>query len=54
MNDANPCLKCGFWESDYGACSCPHSDMWYACPIENEKPENIEILKEYCEDVRES
>ena len=54
MNDTNPCIKCGFWDSDYEGCTCPHSDKWYACPIENKKPENIHILKEYCEDVRES
>lgn len=41
------CANCGFNEE--GACSCPHSDKWYACPIENKKPENIQALKEYVE-----
>lgn len=42
------CANCGFL-NDYGACDCPHSDKWYACPIENKKPENIKTLKEYAE-----
>ena len=42
------CFKCGFNDEDYG-CTCPHSDKWYACPIENKKPENIKELKEYVE-----
>ena len=42
------CLKCGFNDEDYG-CTCSHSDKWYACPIENSKPENIQALKEYVE-----
>jgi len=24
-------------------------DKWYACPIENIKPENVQALKEYAE-----
>lgn len=44
----NECLDCGFNDCDYG-CTCPHSDMWYACPIENKKPENIQALKDYAE-----
>lgn len=44
-----PCYKCGFWDSDYEACTCPSSDMWYACPIESRKPENIKALEEYIE-----
>jgi len=44
----NECLKCGFYDTDY-QCICPHSDKWYACPIENKKPENIQALKEYTE-----
>lgn len=43
------CKKCGFWDSDYEACSCPHSDKWYACPIESERPENKKVLQEYAE-----
>lgn len=42
------CYKCGFKDEDYG-CTCPHSDKWYACPIENKKPENIQALKEDAE-----
>ena len=42
------CQKCGF-NNEYGYCECPHSDKWYACPIENKKPDNIQALKEYAE-----
>lgn len=42
------CRKCGFNDEDYG-CICPYSDKWYACPIENKKPENVQALKEYAE-----
>ena len=42
------CATCGFYDEDY-ACACPHSDKWYACPIESEKPENIKAIKEYAE-----
>lgn len=42
------CANCGFL-NDYGACDCPHSDKWYACPIENKKPENVRALEEYAE-----
>lgn len=28
------------------ALTCPHTDIWYACPIEAEKPENINALKD--------
>lgn len=42
------CANCGF-HNEYGCCDCPHSDKWYACPIENKKPENIQALKEYAE-----
>lgn len=42
------CRRCGFNDEDCG-CTCPHSDKWYACPIENKKPENIQALKEYTE-----
>ncbi len=45
----NKCNKCGFWNEDYGSCSCPSSDKWYACPIESEKPENVKVLKDYAE-----
>lgn len=42
------CANCDFNNEDYG-CTCPHSDKWYACQIENKKPENIKALKEYAE-----
>ena len=42
------CANCGFNDEDYG-CTCPYSDKWYACPIESEKPENVQALKEYAE-----
>lgn len=42
------CYTCGFNDEDYG-CTCPFSDKWYACPIENKKPENRQELKEYIE-----
>ena len=44
------CIRCGFNDADYG-CTCPHCDKWYACPIENKKPENIQALKEYAEQL---
>lgn len=43
------CRMCGFWNSDYGTCTCPSIDKWYACPIESEKPENKKALQEYAE-----
>ena len=42
------CHKCGFNDENYG-CTCFHSDKWYACPIENKKPENIQALQEYAD-----
>ena len=42
------CLTCGFYDEDY-MCTCPHSDKWYACQIENKKSENIQALKDYAE-----
>ncbi len=44
----NECYKCGFNDENCG-CTCPHFDKWYACPIKNKKPENIQALKD-CED----
>lgn len=44
----NPCARCGFNDEDYG-CTCPSYDKWYACPIESEKPENQQALKEYAD-----
>jgi hypothetical protein len=42
------CANCDFNNEDYG-CTCSHSDKWYACPIENKKPENIQALKEHAD-----
>lgn len=41
------CYKCGFWDSEREGCTCSSMDKWYACPIENEKPENKQALEEY-------
>lgn len=32
----NPCVDCGFYDSDMGGCTCPSVDKWYACPLEPE------------------
>jgi len=50
MNMQYECLTCGFYEEEC-ICTCPSYDMWYACPIENKKPENIQALKEYAEQI---
>ena len=41
------CANCDFHIE--GVCVCPPYDKWYACSIENKKPENIQALKEYGE-----
>lgn len=46
MNN-NPCFGCGFWDSDCECCTCPGCDMWYACPIESQTPENQAIMAEF-------
>lgn len=43
MSEFKDCVRCGFQED--GACTCPSCDKWYACPIESEKPENMQALK---------
>lgn len=43
------CYKCGFWDCEREGCTCPCYDKWYACPIENEKPENKKKLEEFIE-----
>ena len=43
------CHKCGLYDSEFEACTCSSQDKWYACPIENKKPENIKALEEYAE-----
>ena len=42
----DPCKKCGFL-NEYGYCECSDLEKWYACPIENKKPENIQALEEW-------
>lgn len=44
----DPCKGCGF-QNEYGYCECSSQDKWYACPIENKKPENIKALQKYAE-----
>lgn len=48
------CYKCGFYDSEFEQCSCWSSDKWYACPIENKKPENIKALEEYAEQINKN
>ena len=43
----NECLGCGFWNPEYECCTCYSHEMWYACPIESRKPENIKMMDEY-------
>lgn len=43
------CSYCGFYDQEREGCTCPSTDMWYACPIESEKPENQEELKKMAE-----
>lgn len=45
------CTNCGFHND--GMCTCSSQDKWYACPIQNKKPENIQALKDYAEWVAE-
>ena len=45
------CANCGFNDEIF-RCLCLSSDKWYACPIENKKPENIQALKD-CADFLE-
>ena len=47
------CTGCGFWDSDYEACTCPSYEMWYACPIESERPENKKAMEEYIKEMEE-
>ena len=40
-NVKNPCLICDFYDPDF-ECSCPPSEMWYACSMEPElSPEDF-------------
>ena len=43
------CYYCGFYDQEREGCTCPSTDMWYACPIESKKPENQEELKKMAE-----
>lgn len=45
------CHKCGFYDSEFEACTCSSLDKWYACPIESKKPENIKVLEEWAEQL---
>lgn len=44
------CANCGFHEN--GVCVCPPYNKWYACQIENKKPENVQALKEWVDFAR--
>lgn len=41
------CKDCDYYSD--GACLCPSIDKWYACPIEESKPENQQALRELAE-----
>ena len=49
----DPCLTCDCWDFDAKGCTMPHSDKWYAYPIESDRPENRktldDMLTEYVE-----
>lgn len=45
------CDKCGFYDIDYEACTCPEYDKWYACLIINRKSKNIKALEEYAKQL---
>ena len=49
--EENPCIDCGFWDSDQEGCLCSDLDKWYACPIEAQKPENQKELREMIDHV---
>lgn len=44
------CKDCDYYSD--GACFCSPYDKWYACPIEERKPENQQALREYAKQVR--
>ena len=44
----NECSNCGFNDEEWG-CTCYSGYKWYACPIENKKPENAQAMKEEAE-----
>ena len=47
------CNGCGFYEPDYEACTCASWEMWYACPIESQKPENKKAMEDYIKQLKE-
>lgn len=49
----NPCLTCDCWDSDAEGCTMPSVDKWYACPIENARPENQRALEEMAAEYAE-
>ena len=46
MSKKDPCKGCDCL-NEYGYCTMPPYDKWYACPIESEKPENKKALEEW-------
>lgn len=46
------CQSCGCWDSDREGCTMPEYEMWYACPIESQKPENKKALEEWIDEIR--
>lgn len=49
----NPCLSCDCWDHDAEGCTMPHSDRWYACPIESARPKNQRALEEMAAEYAE-
>ena len=46
------CLKCGWWNEDYEACTCREDEKWYQCPLEPEPTEKdfcLSYQPDYCE-----
>lgn len=46
------CKNCSCM-NEYGYCTMPHYDKWYACPIESEKEENKKEIQKYIEWISE-
>ena len=46
------CNLCGFYDLDSCSCSCPSSEMWYACPLTPEPSE--EDFKEHGFDLEKA
>ena len=45
MRETNPCFGCGCYDADYG-CSMPSVDKWYACPLEADEEEMLQIKED--------